>query len=104
MTDTTPGGVVRWENPPPQRRGDPSPSNQYKAAADTLRTRPGEWGLVRDDVPTGTASGLVQRIKHGWTCFAPAASFEAVSRPGSRDGRSRVYARYVGDSQTIGAP
>lgn len=89
--------VIRWEDPPPHGNSKPKPAYKYQSVVDDLRANPGEWAVVLEDVTTGTAGAMVHRIKNGWTCFLPGGAFEAVCRNGERAGRSRVYARYVGD-------
>lgn len=89
--------VIRWEPPPPhgntgKRRGKPY---KYQPIADALRAKPGEWAVAAEGIGTGPAGGLTNRIKAGWTCFAPAGAFEAVCR-GPANGTATVYARYVG--------
>lgn len=75
--------------------GHPAPESKYAPIARELRARPGEWALVY----VGTkvkATSLANSIRFASnTAFRPAYDFEAVSR--TIAGRTRCYARYVGD-------
>jgi hypothetical protein len=92
--------VIRWEEPP-KKHGNASASrpSKYSAAAEALRARPGEWAVVAEDMRSGSAGSLANRIRTGAGPFGPAKQFEAKS-VGPVGGSVRVYARYVGD----GAP
>lgn len=87
-------GVVRWEDPPPHGNTNRDRSHWTPVAAE-LRLKPGVWAVIAEGVPTGTAGALTHRIKGGRHPWTPAGAFEA--RGVTRDGRSDLYARYVGD-------
>ena len=87
-------GVLRWEDPPPQRRGGRR-SNHFPAelVARDLRSKPGEWAVVEE---SPNRLNLASHIRGGmYPAFRPAGSFDAVSRT-DEDGVVRTYARYVG--------
>ena len=88
---------IRWEEPP-TARSKYYPQGRYVAIAEALRKRPGKWAVVSADTQ-GNLAGFINkgRVKG----FAPAGSFEAVSRvnAGYADRNSMrftVYARFVG--------
>ncbi|MEU3851785.1 hypothetical protein [Streptomyces sp. NPDC029554] len=86
--------TLRFENPPADgRRNGSYPSAGEVAAA--LKARPGQWAVVRTVPARTTAATSAYNIRVAKSAaYAPAGSFEAVSR--SVDGEYRVYARYVG--------
>lgn len=92
-------GILRWEDPPPERRGG-RPSNRFPAelVALDLRRNPGRWAVV-EEAPNRLS--LASQIRDGlYPAFRPAGSFEAVSR--SLEGVVVTYARYVGvDDRTV---
>ncbi|HEY9418207.1 MAG TPA: hypothetical protein VIQ30_25890 [Pseudonocardia sp.] len=86
-------GVIRWEDPPPERRGGRR-SNGFPSelVSRDLRRHPGQWAVV-DESPTRL--NLASHIRGGmYPAFRPRGSFEAVSR--TEGGVVRTYARYVG--------
>lgn len=85
--ETSSSGVV-WEDPPPPHAGDSGP------LAAALRARPGEWAVV---YPAAKSQAAAPAIRRGMGSWAPAGSFEAISRS-NEDGTFRVYARFVGES------
>lgn len=84
---------IIFEEPPASRRRGANVS--YQDATATLKSRPGEWAIVRI-APTGnSADSTAHQIRVGiLKSFRPAGHFDAVSRV--IDGTFRVYARYVG--------
>lgn len=87
--------VLRWEEPPPAKRGAVTSSSRFDALAEELRAQPGRWAVIYDGT-TKSFSGMAHHIRQGAIrCFAPAGDFDATYRA-SADG-VRVYARYVGD-------
>lgn len=90
------GAIIRWEDPPPHgnTRTDKSPS-KYRPVVDALMQRPNEWALLVE-TSSGTAGAMCHRIKTGWGPFKPAGHFDSVSRR-TDDGKTRVYARYIGE-------
>ena len=97
-------GVLRWEPPPPSPFGgwktarEPKPS-PWAEAADELRQHPGRWGVIYEGVQgfASTIATLVNTAQHRGRPFAPAGSFEAVSRKRKTDGVCCTHARYVGE-------
>lgn len=90
--------VIRWEDPPPRdprggSRFAPPPQSKYAALAAELRARPGRWALIFAGTKN-KATSLATIIRLGQV--PPfVRGFEAVKR--AVDGRSCVYARYIGD-------
>jgi hypothetical protein len=82
---------IKWEDPPPDGR-----STQWSEVTDQLRARPGSWAIVAVRRSIGSASDICEKFKTARQspAFAPAGSFEAVTR--KVDGEYRVYARYLG--------
>jgi hypothetical protein len=80
---------IKWEEPPTDRR-----SRGYGDMAEPLRDKPGEWAKVAEGISSPTLANSIKqaRVKS----FAPAGSFEAVSRK-NPDGGVDIYARYVGE-------
>jgi hypothetical protein len=84
---------VHWEEPPHKSPKGGRPK-YWKAVADQLRSRPGEWAMVHVDETQRKAGYTAMNIKRGLLAGMTAGEFEAVSR--TVDGQRRVYARYVG--------
>jgi hypothetical protein len=88
---------IQWQDPPPTK-GKHYPKGRYVAIANALRKRPLEWAIVSLD----SQGNLASYIKNGTALgFAPAGSFEAVSRvnPGRQNRnnpRCTIYARFIG--------
>ena len=87
--------TVRFDEPayePPRR------VESRQAFADALRARPGEWALLGKYDTPGVMRQEAYAIRHVLDPkdqpFAPAGSFEAISR--SMCGEHRIYVRYVG--------
>ena len=87
--------TIRFEEPPADSRSSGQyPSNGEVVAA--LKARPGEWALIRTVSSVSSATSTAYQIRSArLSAFAPAGSFEAVSR--TTNGEYRVYARYVGE-------
>lgn len=97
--DELPGGVIRWEDPPPPRRSAPQCFYNWQLVAIQLRRRSPDWGLVIEDGNTGTANAVQSRISKGKTRhFQPAGSFEAEIR--TTDKGASLWARYIGPPPT----
>lgn len=90
---------VRWEDPPPHGNTGKKRTGmqKYRGAVDILRKHPGRWGVIAQDIPTGTAGALSSRIRLGSGAFAPRGAFESRCA-GSVGGKAKVYARYVGEA------
>lgn len=87
----------RFEDPPPAARG--GRKNSQLEAAEALRGRPGEWGMVVVCVSRTSAGSMARAIRLGKTkTWLPAGDFEAATR--TVDGEHRVYARYVPDTES----
>lgn len=86
-------GVLSWEEPPPPRRGALSVAPEWM---EEVRARPGAWALVQ----TGNrdVEKLPAAIRGGRGVYAPAGSWEAVSRKSGNE--FRLYVRYVGQEHT----
>ena len=84
---------IQWQAPPPAK-GYSHARGVYVAVADALRKRSGQWAIVSED----SQGNLAVYIRAGKVQgFAPAGSFEAVSRAnGLGRGRATVYARFIG--------
>jgi hypothetical protein len=89
--------ILRWEDPPPRdargRTAYPPPDSKYADLADELRARPGEWALIYNGDKT-RATHLATTIRLGQIPVF-ARDFDAVTR--TIAGRTRTYARYIGD-------
>jgi hypothetical protein len=84
---------IEWEVPPPAK-GRNYPKGVYVDIAKALRQNPGKWAIVRHDGQGNLAVFIRQGKVKG---FAPAGSFEAVSRAnGLGRNHATVYARFVG--------
>lgn len=84
---------LEWKDPPPVRHAGRTPSPELLAVAAELRSRPGEWALVKSAVSAGTA--------HHWRVGKAAAfrpgEFEFVVRNTDRaTQRADIYGRYIG--------
>lgn len=90
---------VEWGELPPTR----ARSEDYRAWANALRTRPGQWAKLRSFTHSG--GSLVTAIKQGKSApFAPAGSYEAARRiTAELDDEGRViyelWARWVGPNR-----
>lgn len=84
----------RFEEPPAAHQ---QPRGGQIEAAQKLRAKPGEWGMVTVCSTSGSSSSMARAIRVGTrTAWQPAGDFEAVSR--KVDGEYRVYARYMPDA------
>ena len=79
---------IIFQNPPTTNNNG---RRDWRAIADTLRARPGEWALVAPQSFVAT----VTQIKKGLYAGMEAGHFEARS-VGQNNGRADIYARYVG--------
>ena len=83
---------LKFEAPPSQRR---ITWGRHHEVARKLKAKPGEWAVVGVYNASNTAASIARQVKRGvLTAYAPAGSFEAMSR--TVDGEYRAYARYVG--------
>lgn len=85
---------LKWETPPPQRRGR---GFAYDEIAAALRSRPGEWALIAEDIECALVSRINKGTRRVWQ---PAGAFEArgqIIRTDGKTKRSKVWARYVGE-------
>ena len=80
---------IKWQEPPAERRG----RAPWDEIAEALRGRPGAWALVGENIDASQATRIK---KGGLSAFAPAGSFEAVTRKNEGD-KHDIYARYVGE-------
>ena len=99
-------GVIRWEEPPPGRRGPakgPRRTEHWHACAEQLRERPGDWAVLIEGGDYLTVGGMANQIVRGrLAAFRPDGAFEARTLSTS-DGFA-VYARYVGVRYVIEPP
>ncbi|WP_413800117.1 hypothetical protein [Streptomyces iranensis] len=85
--------------------GPPLATNvsKHHAIAAALKERPGEWAVVQRSVSAAGAGSTAQAIRTAkLAAYAPAGSFEAVSRTvkgENGDGEHRIYARFVGGAK-----
>jgi hypothetical protein len=96
MADKLSRGAVRE---PSERSMIPRPTwpEQHKLMAAELRSRPGEWNVVKATPSIATARNTAALIKSaGITAYSPAGAYEAAAR--TVDGAHRVYVRYVGEA------
>jgi hypothetical protein len=89
---------IEWEEPPPATGKYYGNVGKYVAIANALKNRPGEWAIVSRETQGNLASIIKKGKVRG---FAPAGSFEAVSRinpdnTSRSNPRCTVYARYIG--------
>jgi hypothetical protein len=83
----------RFEEPPAPHQ---KPRGSQMEAAQKLREKPGEWGMITDCRNSGSSSSMARAIRKGTRkAWEPAGDFEAVAR--KVDGQYRVYARYMPD-------
>ena len=94
---TEQASVIRWEAPPPARgTGHHVTFSRYRAVAEQLRARRGEWAVVQEK--QGPGNGLATHIRMGqMACFTPAGDFDACTR--QINGVATTYACYVGDDE-----
>ena len=90
--DAAADDILRWEDPPPQRR---SPSrHNWALIAELLRANPKRWAVISEGTRAADAA-LTRQIKSAMImAFRPAGHFDACSR--SIDGKTVTYARYLG--------
>lgn len=93
--DVLPGGVIRWEKPPPyvQPISDQSSRTNWQLISAQLRSEPGEWAVIAE----GPKAGQTQSRINGGTVvyWQPKGSFKAVVR--RVGGVKTMYAVYVGE-------
>jgi hypothetical protein len=93
--DLLPGGVIRWEDPPPPNWSAPrTRPRPWALIAAQLKARPGEWGVIDE----GGQPTMQSRIRRGESWFAPRGAFEAAVR--DVNGVVTLWARYVGEPPT----
>jgi hypothetical protein len=80
------GPKVKWMDPPESK----SPGNHavIRGLLDQLRTRPGQWALIREDVVQGSTGSYKQRYG--------SEGFEFTSRK-TGPGKANLFGRYVGN-------
>ena len=80
---------IKWEEPPRAAAGRGADS-ELEAILDALRSRPGEWALIRE----GTHNSFAANIRNGHGLWIR-GEFDATQRKRD-DGKFDVWARYVG--------
>jgi hypothetical protein len=84
----------RFEEPP-GKRNRTAGMTKHERAANKMRNRPGAWAVIGAYSTVNSSSSMAYAIRKGnLSAYAPAGSFESVSR--NVDGEHLVYARYVG--------
>lgn len=86
-----PPNQLEWEAPPP---GQIKKGSKWDPIARALKQRPGQWACIGRAIPTSIVTTIT---KGGLKCFAPAGSFEAVTRNHTERWVADVYVRYVGE-------
>lgn len=85
---------IRFEEPPAKANG-PVGKTKHERVADKLKKRVGDYALIGHYSTPGSANSIAHMIRRArCDAYAPAGSFEAVSR--RVDGEYCVYARYIG--------
>ena len=82
---------IKWQAPP---RSATRAVVDWAPIAAALRSRPGEWALVRQNAPHSTDGNSIKTGR--LAAFRPAGSFEARTHTVGA-GRFDVYARFVGE-------
>lgn len=78
---------IRWEEPPPKKiRGVKS---LYERHADTLRSNPGRWAVIANNVKGPNISGLRKRFPDLEFVFRAHESNTSTKNP-----KGAIYARY----------
>jgi hypothetical protein len=82
---------IRFEDPPARTNSKPT---KHERAATRLRKHPGEWARVGTYTTASSANSMAHMIRKAKAKpYAPAGSFEAVSRTVGHS--YRVYARFL---------
>ena len=92
---------MKWEEPGPSRSPAHSRNKNQEIAA-ALRAHPKRWAMIEEG-PSNRKSVLNTKswsIKIGRGSWKPAGAFEATLR--LRNGRVKLYARYVGEPENDG--
>jgi hypothetical protein len=86
-----------WESPGPRVSGRLGGRSKYLPEAAELRTRPGEWALLRTYAPerTQAARQFAYQINHGARKAFPRGEYRADWRVAD-DGVVKVYVLYIG--------
>lgn len=106
IPDDTPGGVIRWETPPPSRAGsngyDPTQiPRPWATVAQQLREHPGDWGVI-SEWPTAKEAWLLKRVPAGVGHWKPAGAFAVKSRTVNQ--LFTIYAVYIGPNGEYAPP
>lgn len=85
---------IVWEEPEGRSRGVRASRYHWAEIAEQLKSKPGEWAMVGENLPLGSGTYInMGRIR----AFQPSGSFEATTRGRTEDGKAKkVYARYIG--------
>lgn len=91
---------IKFEDPPARGGGrEWSPKGTHEGIAALLKMKPLKWARVQTLSTVQSAANQADAIRNAkLTAYAPAGSFEAVSR--TVDGERRVYARFVGNASS----
>jgi hypothetical protein len=77
---------LTWQNPPARKKQTYTSRPETQAIIDALKSRPGEWALIKKDVSVNTTT---------WWKKRPGIEAKS-STMGKPQGKCDVYARYVG--------
>ncbi len=87
--------AIKFQDPPPDGKGH-SRKSKWAGIAEELRSRPGEWALVGEQV----SASMVTMIKSGRMAGMAAGEFAAIGRNSNNaTRRCDVYARYIGGAE-----
>lgn len=87
--------VLRWENPPNDRRGKGRrQSDKWLAVSKELRANPHRWAVIEENAKYGVNATAIKKARI--TSFSPAGAFEATTRQDPLTKRFTIYARFVG--------
>ena len=86
--------ALKFQDPPPDAKGAwKGRKSKWAGIAEELRSRPGEWALVGEQV----SASVVTMIKSGRAAGMAAGEFAAIGRnTNNATHRCDVYARYIG--------
>ena len=85
---------ITWDDPGP---GKARKGSKWDPIAAQLKARPGEWACIGRNIQTSMVTAI---RRGGIKCFAPAGSFEVVTRNHTERWRADIYVRYVGEPKS----
>lgn len=84
--------AIKWGAPPVRERKGRPLSKKWLSIAEQLKTNPGEWAVVAENVSPSYAA----LIRSGGLRAFESGKYEAVSRGIENNRAKEIYARYVG--------